>query len=176
MGHDAALDALIDEAMKKSPVMWVEESEPVRRRAFWHVWLDRHSYVVTGLDEQPDPGFDEAEPVRIVVRSKDNVHRLVVFGAIVTRMSPVDVDWDAATAALASARLNLRDAEHAPARWATDLGYAVYRITPTGEVFEAPGEYSSSSHRAEPVLTPATTSARRPWVLHKRGNSGRPLS
>lgn len=176
VGQD--LDALVDEALKKSGLVWllVTTAEgDQRQQAVWHVWTGGNAYVLTGPGEQPDPGLAEADRVEVVVRSKDTTQRLVAFLATVSVVSPTDDDWEAATAELAKSRLNLSDAEHAPQRWAED-GHRVYRLTPTGDVTEQPGDYPDGSLRQAPAPSPATTRARLPRVFHRRGHSGRPLS
>jgi hypothetical protein len=167
--------ALVDEAMKKSGLIWVTTPAMPSGRAFWHAWLAPTAYLLTGPGEQPDPDWPEGSPVSVLVRSKDNAHRLVSWDAIITRVDPADDDWDAATAALVAGRLNLRESQTAPARWA-EGGALVYRLQPAGTLGERPGTYSDASHREAPVPTTATTVTGKPWVLHKRGHSGRPLS
>ncbi|MBA2773665.1 MAG: hypothetical protein H0U36_06425 [Nocardioidaceae bacterium] len=168
--------ALIDEALKKSALIWLTRDPPRREQAFWHAWVDGLAYLLTGPGEQPDPGLQEGERLRLVVRSKDTVQRLVVVDATAHRLQPDDDDWEAATAALAAGRLNLAHAEQAPARWAGDAATAIYRLTLGKQLVEGPGHYADTAHRATPSPTPATTATRRPWVLHKRGGSGRRLS
>lgn len=167
--------ALVDEAMKKSGLIWVTTPAMPSGRAFWHAWLTPTAYLLTGAGEQPDPDWTDGSPVSVLIRSKDNAHRLVSWDAVVTRVDPADEDWDAATTALVAGRLNLRESDSAPARWA-EGGATVYRLQPAGTLGEKPGSYSDSSHREAPVATAATTVTSKPWVLHKRGHSGRPLS
>ncbi len=167
---------LVDEAAKKSALLWLQTPAAPAGRAVWHVWLDEHAYVLTGGGEQPDPGLAATSSVVVVVRSKDTTNRLLTFTADVTTVTPEDVDWPAATIELARARLNLRDAEHAPSRWAQDPAYRIFRLTRRGALRERPGAYDADSHRAAPVPSPATTKTRSPRVLHRRGGSGRPLS
>lgn len=162
--------------MKKCALIWLTRERPWREHAFWHAWVDGRAYLLTGPGEQPDPGLHEGEQLRLVVRSKDTVQRLVVVDATADRLQPDDADWGGATAALATGRLNLSHAEQAPARWADDPATAIYRLTLGTELIEGPGQYADSAHRAAPAPTPATTATRRPWVLHKRGKRGRPLS
>ncbi|MGI8888758.1 MAG: hypothetical protein ACR2GB_07290 [Nocardioidaceae bacterium] len=186
MGPDIATQALVDEAMRKSALIWLEWPGLPVGRAVWHVWLEGRAYVLTRLTssmaqpdgdrEQPDPGFAGGDVVLVVVRSKDNEARLVTFDAEVTLVVPADGDWQAATAALAAGRLNLRNAEDAPRRWAADDGVRIYRLTPDGTVHERPGDCAASSLRAAPVATPATTAGPPPRVFHRRGGTGRPLS
>ncbi len=171
----ASEQALVGEAMKKSGLIWVTTPAVPAGRAFWHVWLDETAYVLTGPDEQPDPEWPDGAPVSVLVRSKDNVHRLVTWDAIVTAVDPGDEDWQAAATALAAGRLNLSDSQRAPQRWAAGSA-RIYRLTSTGTLGERPGSYSDASHRAAPLATSATTTVGKPWVLHKRGGSGRSLS
>lgn len=174
---EQALDeALADEAMKKSGLIWVEPAADLPAQAVWHVWVEGRAYVLTGPGEQPDPGLVPGQPARVIVRSKDNAHRLVSFAAEVATVSETEDDWGPATAALAAGRLNLRDAEGAPARWSTDAATTIYRLTPDQQLHEGPGRYDDASGREAPVATSATTTRRRPWVLHRRGGSGRALS
>lgn len=176
MGSDIETTALIDEAMKKSALVWLRWSDPLRTQAFWHAWLGGHAYLLTGPGEQPDPGLQEGQHVEVVVRSKDNAQRLVVFSAHARRLGPHDGDWPAATSSLASTRLNLTDAVEAPERWANDDMTVIYRLSPDGHVLQRPGSYPDESGRTIPVPTPATTAGKPPRVLHRRGTSGRPLS
>lgn len=168
--------ALVDEAAKKSALLWLQTPTAPAAQAVWHAWLDGHAYVLTGGGEQPDPGLATASSVVVVVRSKDTTNRLLSFTADVTTVTPEDDDWPGATGELARSRLNLRDAEHAPSRWAGDPAYRIFRLTRHGALRERPGEYGAESHRAPPVPSPATTKTRSPHVLHRRGGSGRPLS
>lgn len=165
--------ALLDEALKKGALVWVEIGG--RSHARWHAWTNDHVYLLTGPGEQPDPGLGLVRSVSVLVRSKDNRHRLIGFDADVSVVGPPDGDWGPATSELARVRLNLEDAEHAPERWAT-LAFAIYRLNPRLPLSESSDDLPSASHRAAPVPTSATTAGRRPFVLHRRGGSGRPLS
>jgi hypothetical protein len=177
VGPSAAVTPLVDEALKKSGLIWLREVGSQQMRAYWHAWVDGKVYLLTGTGEQPDPKMLEMTHVDVLVRSKDTGHRLVVFRAVVSLLLATDSDWPAASAELAKGRLNLSDAEHAPARWSADPGTNCYRLTPTGEVLEGPdGSYPSDSLRAAPVESPATTKGRLPWVLHRRDTRRRPLS
>jgi hypothetical protein len=176
VGSDFDTTALVDEAMKRSGLVWLRWSEPPRTQAFWHNWLGGHAYLLTGPGEQPDPRLDEDERVEVIVRSKDNAQRLVVFPASATRLRPQDDDWPEATSSLAAARLNLSNAADAPSRWAADDETAIYRLAPGDHLIQRPGSYPDESGRATPVTTPATTAGKPPRVLHRRGTSGPPLS
>lgn len=176
MGSDFETTALVAEAMKRSGLVWLRWSDPPRTQAFWHSWLGGRAYLLTGPGEQPDPRLDEGERVEVIVRSKDNAQRLVVYPASATRLRPQDDDWTEATSSLASARLNLSDATHAPERWSTDEGTRIYRLAPGSELLQGPDSYLDESGRATPVPTSATTAGKPPRVLHRRGGSGPPLS
>lgn len=191
---EASNHALIDEAMKKSGLIWVYTPRSPGGRALWHVWLEGNAYVLTRVPdattsaerdayeqlgantEQPDPGLADGATVWVVVRSKDDAHRLISLAVKAHEVRPHDPDWSAASSELAKSRLNLRDPEDAPRRWAPEARFRIYRLTPTGEVGERPGSYDSTAHRAAPVVTPATTAGKPPRVLHRRGHHGRPLS
>jgi hypothetical protein len=168
--------ALVDEALKKSGLVWVQTATAPAGRAVWHSWLDDAIYLVTGGTEQPDPGLIAGQVATVVVRSKETTSRLVTVGAVVESLTPGDSDWEAAIADLAKTRLNLVDPAGASARWATDPIYRLYRLRPFGPLIEGPGTYSAESRRAAPVPTPATTAGAKPKVLHRRHGSGRPLS
>lgn len=173
MGPDNITTALVDEAMKKSGLIWLRPPEG-RSQAVWHVWRAGAAYVLTGPGEQPNPGLTDGGSVEVTVRSKDNWHLLVVLVAAVELRAVAD-DPDAADE-LAKTRLNLSDAEHAPSRWAKPgSGFEIYRLTPTA-VTAAYGDFGDESRRAAPVASPATTRGRLPKVFHRRGHSGRRLS
>jgi hypothetical protein len=171
--RDSSERAVLDEALKKGALVWVQVG--ARNNARWHVWTGEHVYVLTGGDEQPDPGLMPGTMTRVVVRSKDNQHRLIAFDADVSRLAAGDEDWAVATAELAKQRLNLNDAEHAANRWATPQ-FSIFRLTPRLPLVQGVDDVPSESHRARPVPTAATTSGRKPYVVHRRHGSGRPLS
>jgi hypothetical protein len=176
VGPDIAGKALVDEAMKKAGLLWIGLAGSDQMRAYWHAWVDGKVYLLTGGAEQPDPGWSERSLVDVLVRSKDTGHRLVVFRASATLLLGTDSDWEAASTELAKKRLNLSNAEGAPARWLADRSVRCYRLTLTSEVLEGPDGYPSTSLRAEPVPSSATTRSRLPWVLHRRDSRQRPLS
>ena len=69
--------ALVEEATKKSGLMWIDVPGLPQPRAAWHIWhsTPEHggaAYLVTGGEgEQPLPGLPEAERVTVTVGSKD---------------------------------------------------------------------------------------------------------
>ena len=168
--------ALIDEALKKSGVIWLQTRATPEGQGFWHVWLDNTIYLLTGGPEQPDGALSVGDIVTVVVRSKETTARLISFGAGVSDLLPEDADWSAAAAALATGRLNLHDSPGAPDRWADDPAIRLIRLTPSSPDGERPRNYSDVSHRAAPRPTTATTAGPKPRILHRRHGSGRPLS
>jgi hypothetical protein len=168
----AADQALVDEALKKSGLIWIRTPDSPAGQAVWHSWLDGAIYLVTGGEEQPDPGLLDVG----VARSKETTSRLVTFAAAVEPLRPEAPDWVPAVADLAKTRLNLHDGENVPDRWATDARYRLYRLSPVGPLLEGPGAYPTESHRAAPVPTGATTAGPKPKILHRRHGSGSALS
>src|SRR5260370_28024499 len=72
--------ALIEEACKKSGLIWVAVPG-ARDRAAWHVWHEHEGqgavYVVVGGGEQALPGLADGITVRVTMRSKDKGGPLV---------------------------------------------------------------------------------------------------
>ncbi|WP_030451814.1 hypothetical protein, partial [Herbidospora cretacea] len=118
--------ALIEDAAKRSSVLWVVLPEGTRLA--WHVWHDDAIYLVVGGGEQNLPGLTAQHEIEVVLRSKDNGAQLVRFPAAVEvvdqKASPEVI------AALAKERLNAPDAAGLPARWAKRS--SVVRLRPTG--------------------------------------------
>ncbi|MFD5348029.1 hypothetical protein ACFWJY_30855, partial [Streptomyces anulatus] len=77
---DAAADllerALVEEATKKSGLVWVRGDGPAR--AVWHVWHDGAAHLVGGgPGEQPLPeGLADGGRAEVTVRSKDKGGRI----------------------------------------------------------------------------------------------------
>ncbi|MGV9879710.1 hypothetical protein [Streptomyces sp. NPDC003006] len=143
--------ALIEEAGKKSGLIWVQgEGSPAR--ALWHVWHDGAAHVVgDGPGEQPLPGLVDGGLAEVTVRSKDKGGRVVAWTATVRELAPGSEAWKAAVAELKGKRLNAVDAERIASRWASEC--RVVRLTPRGAV----GELPSGSLAAAPLVTGATT-------------------
>ncbi|MFB7912690.1 hypothetical protein [Streptomyces sp. NPDC056061] len=161
--------ALVEEATKKSGLVWVRGTGPAR--ALWHVWHEGAAHLVgDGPGEQPfPPGLTDGSVAEVTVRSKDKGGRLISWTAAVTELSPHSEEWEAAVAELKGKRLNAPDAERMPERWAREC--RVLRLTP--------GEFSTrlpdGSLAAAPLPSPAIT--RRPVPaglprLLKRGRKG----
>lgn len=159
--------ALLEEAAKKSAVLWLTLPGLPQPRAAWHIWHEGAAYVLTGGEgEQPLPGLPETDRVTVILRGKDKGGRLIAWVAAVESVEPESEDWAAVVPLLAKERLNAVDGEEQPARWAT--GSYILRLTPTGEVPETPAAPRADYATVRPVPTPATTSGRNPFMLGAR--------
>jgi hypothetical protein len=158
--------ALVEEATKRSGLVWLALPDLPQPRAAWHVWHDGAAYVVTGGIEQPLPGLPEAERVTVTVRSKDKGGRIVSWVAAVQEVAPESDEWAAVVPLLAKERLNAPDGEAQTERWAQEA--FVMRLTPTGEVTEAPGEMPAGYAAVRPVPSPATSVGRSPFMVGGR--------
>ncbi|KOT58715.1 MULTISPECIES: hypothetical protein [Streptomyces] len=173
----ALLDrALIEEATKKSGLIWVRGATGPAR-ALWHVWHDGAACVVgtdgdgTGraagpADEQPlhDLGLVDGGTATVTVRSKDKGGRLVSWQARVSELTPDGEAWQAAVEDLKGKRLNAPDAETMPRRWAREC--RVLKLAPITEA-AAHTDFDDSSRAAVPLPTPATTRRPIPAALPK---------
>ncbi|MEU0834659.1 hypothetical protein ACNPQM_18050 [Streptomyces sp. NPDC056231] len=146
--------ALVEEATKKSGLIWVRGTGPAR--ALWHVWHEGAAHLVgDGPGEQPLPaGLTDGSAAEVTVRSKDKGGRLIAWTAAVTELAPHSEEWEAAVAELKGKRLNAPDAEQMTERWAREC--RILRLTPG----EFRTELPDVSHAAAPLPTRATT--RRP--------------
>ncbi|ANW21857.1 hypothetical protein I3J09_08775 [Streptomyces clavuligerus] len=152
-GHPFLGPALVEEATRKSGLIWVRGQGP--ERALWHVWHDGAAYVVgDGAGEQPLPGLTSGETAEITVRSKDKGGRLVAWTASVDELEPRSAAWEAVVPELKGKRLNAVAAEEMPERWARDC--RVLRLAPLTSTTELP----DGSLAAPPLPSAATT--RRP--------------
>ncbi|MFC7843838.1 hypothetical protein [Streptomyces sp. NPDC057382] len=146
--------ALVEEATKKSGLVWVQGPDGPAR-ALWHVWHRGAACLVgDGPGEQPLPGLADGGEARVTVRSKDKGGRLVSWTARITQLRPGTEAWEAAVAELKGKRLNAPDGEAMTERWAREC--RVLRLEPTGAREPLP----DGSLAEAPVPTPATT--RRP--------------
>lgn len=70
---DELLDqALVEEATKKSGLVWVRGADVPSARALWHVWHEGAACLVgDGPGEQPLPGLADGAFAEVTVRSKD---------------------------------------------------------------------------------------------------------
>ncbi len=158
--------ALVDEAGRKSSVLWVAVPGATQPLGAWHVWLDGAAVVVHEGDEQKLPGLRDTGRAELVLRSKDKGGLLVQVPVRVVPLEPGTDAWESAVAALHAARQSAPDGEAQPARWAATC--LVTRLEPDGPATEAPGAYGSADRRAAPVPTDATTLHGRPMVLGRR--------
>ncbi|GAA0478215.1 hypothetical protein ABZ951_28605 [Streptomyces sp. NPDC046215] len=160
--------ALIEEATKKSGLIWVRG--PVGpSRALWHVWHDGAAHVVGGPGEQPvaDLGLTDGGAATVTVRSKDKGGRLVTWSARVGEPAARSEEWTAAVAELKGKRLNAPDAERIEERWAREC--RVLRLEPSGATSSLPDD----SQAAVPLPTPATTREPMPAALPRLLRKGR---
>jgi hypothetical protein len=168
-GEARLLTALVEEACRRSGVIWLQVEGGDRAHAAWHTWHDGAVHVVTGGAEQPLPDLAAAAHVRVTVPSKDTRARLVTWVAKATTLAPETEEWATAAAALHATRLNAPDGEDQPARWARES--TILRLEPTTEVLEHPGAAPTDSHAAPPAPSPATTRGKLPFVLGRRARS-----
>ena len=175
----AATDALIEDAMKKSGLVWVvavgATTADGREQPVWHVWHDGAVYVLTGGLEQPVPGGidlladDESSRARVTARGKGPSGRVLTVETTVEKVAAGSEEWEALVPSLVSGRLNLPDGEDAPRRWATEC--TLWRLRPTGTIVETAAEPDTASHAAPPPPTRARSRVPRP--LHLRGRPAR---
>ncbi|MGW0881147.1 hypothetical protein [Streptomyces sp. NPDC002671] len=149
----ALLDqALIEEATKKSGLIWVRGAGAPAARALWHAWVEGAVCLVgDGPGEQPLPELTDGGPAEVTVRSKDKGGRLVTWPATVTELRSGSPEWEAAVTELKGKRLNAHDGEEMPARWAREC--RVLRLVPAG----APAPLPDDSLAERPLPSPATT-------------------
>jgi hypothetical protein len=163
---DAAHPALIEESMKRTSLVWLDYERGVPPRPAWHAWNDGAAFVVSGGPEQKLPGIGDARRVVVITRAKDSRARLVSWVAAAETLLPWTDEWNQAVDILRPQRLNAATGGALADVWAGES--TITRLAPTGEVVEGPGDYSTSSHAAPPLPSPATTVAASPWVMHRR--------
>jgi hypothetical protein len=164
--------ALVEEATKKSGLIWVRGAGAPAARALWHVWHEGAACVVgDGPGEQPLPGLADGGTAEVTVRSKDKGGRIVAWPARAVELAPGSEAWEAAVAELKGKRLNAPDGEAMTARWSREC--RVLRLEPTGASTALP----DGSLAEAPLPTPATTRrpipAALPRLLLKRKRSKR---
>lgn len=158
--------ALVEEATKKSGLVWVQGSDGPAR-ALWHVWHEGAACLVgDGPGEQPLPGLADGAEARVTVRSKDKGGRLVSWTARVTQLAPGSEAWDAAVAELKGKRLNAPDGEAMTARWAREC--RVLRLEPTGTTAPLPDDSLSEPPLPTPAITRRPIPAGLPRLLLKK--------
>jgi len=140
--------ALVEEATKKSGLIWVRGAEAAAR-ALWHVWHEGAACVIgDGPGEQPLPGLADGGSAEVTVRSKDKGGRLVSWTAKVVELASGSEAWEATVAELKGKRLNAPDGEAMPERWAREC--RVLRLEPTGATAAAPGTPAPSAPASLP--------------------------
>ncbi|MCZ0209174.1 hypothetical protein OZK63_27600 [Streptomyces sp. UMAF16] len=160
--------ALIEEAVKKSGLIWVRGAGAPAARALWHVWHEGAVCVVgDGPGEQPLAGLADGSLAEVSVRSKDKGGRLVTFPATVSEVASGSEEWEAAVAELKGKRLNAPDGEEMPARWAREC--RVLRLVPTGAVTPLPDGNLAERPGPTPVTTRSPVPAGLPKLLMRRG-------
>ncbi|MFD8701412.1 hypothetical protein ACFV1W_02165 [Kitasatospora sp. NPDC059648] len=150
--------ALLEEAAKKSGLLWVRADGESQARPLWHAWHDGAVVVVGGGAEQPLHGLTAGAGALVTVRSKDKGGRLTGWNAEVVELAPNGEAWLGAVEELKGKRLNAPDTDAIAERWAREC--RVLRLQPAGALTERPGAMPDGSHAARPMPTPATT--RRP--------------
>ncbi|AWI30814.1 hypothetical protein E3E14_23495 [Streptomyces sp. ICN441] len=158
--------ALVEEATKKSGLIWVRGTGP--DRALWHAWHDGAAHVVgDGPGEQPLPGLTGGSTAEVTVRSKDKGGRVVSWTAAVTELTPGSEAWEAAVGELKGKRLNAPDGERMTERWRREC--RVLRLEPR----ESTTEHPEGSLAAAPLPSPATTRRPVPAALPRLLGLGR---
>jgi hypothetical protein len=165
---DPALEAaLVEEATKKSDLAWIGadvEAGGIPPRPVWHVWAEGALHLVVGPSEQELPGVEAGDMVRVTLRSKDKGGRLVTWRGRVDVVEPGTPAWDTVVPALHAARLNQRDGEEQPRRWAREA--RVLRVEPVGRPVETPDGAMPTGSGAAPVPpSPRTTTRRAPRMV-----------
>lgn len=158
--------ALVEEATKKSGLVWVQGPDGPAR-ALWHVWHEGAACLVgDGPGEQPLPGLADGTEAQVTVRSKDKGGRLVSWRARVTELAPGSEAWDAAVAELKGKRLNAPDGEAMTDRWAREC--RVLRLEPTGTTAPLPDDSLSEPPLPTPAITRRPIPAGLPRLLLKK--------
>ncbi|MFI7575016.1 hypothetical protein [Micromonospora sp. NPDC049497] len=168
MGEDAGVDPrstpLVDEALKKAAVAWVNvPGGPAY--GLWCVPLEGALFVVSGPGEQSAPGLADATEAQVTLRG-DHGGRIVTWPARVTRLAPGTEHWDTTAPLVAAKRLNARGtAADLVARWAAD-GCALNQLTPAGDPL-AGAALPAESLAEVPRETPVVRATRKPFRLHR---------
>lgn len=175
-GPPALVPPIIDAATKKSDLVWISvPDQPAasgqQTRPAWHVWHQGAVYLVFDGSEQRMPGLADADSVVVTVRSKDKGGTVVSWRGAVELVPPGSPAWQEVTPLLVGKRLNNRDGDAAPDRWARECRVA--RLVPTGDLLEEPGRVRADSRREVPAPTPAATETRVPITFHSRPRARR---
>jgi hypothetical protein len=125
--------AVLDEALKKSTVVWVEVpgegGTGERAVPVWYGTLDGRVYVLVGGSEQHVPGLAEATRAVLIARSKEQQSLVAEVEATVRVVPPEDPLFARVVPVLLPRRLNLRDGEAAADRWRKEC--TLVELTPS---------------------------------------------
>ncbi|MEO3975918.1 hypothetical protein [Streptomyces sp. CAU 1734] len=150
--------ALVEEATKKSGLVWVRGEGP--ERALWHLWHEGAMYLIgDGGDEQPLPGLTDGGTAEVTVRSKDKGGRLIAWAASVREVEPRSELWETVAPELKGKRLNAVDSDGVLDRWARDC--RLLCLTPVSSTTDLP----DGSLAAAPADSPVTTRRPAPAAL-----------
>ncbi|MCX4746905.1 hypothetical protein OG455_15470 [Kitasatospora sp. NBC_01287] len=147
--------ALLEEAVKKSGLLWVLAEGSAERRPVWHAWHQGAVVLVGDGAEQPLHGLTAGSGAEVTVRSKDKWGRLLAFPTRVAALEPGSEAWLGAVEELKGKRLNAPDTDTIADRWAREC--RVLRLEPLGPPAQRPGTMPQESHAAAPLPSPATT-------------------
>ena len=125
--------AVLDEALKKSTVVWVdvpgEGGTDGRAVPVWYGVLDGRVYVLVGGSEQHVPGLAEATRVVLIARSKEQQSLVAEVEASARVVPGSDPLFAKVAPVLLPRRLNLRDGEQAVDRWRQEC--TLVELTPS---------------------------------------------
>jgi hypothetical protein len=129
--NGAVSSALVEEATRRSGVVWLLVPGVARAQPVWHLWHEGAAHLVAGGGEQRLDGVDDGVRVLVVVRSRERqADRVVQWWATAQVRAPGTPEWDALVPLLSARRLNARDAAQQPQRWAQDS--VVLSLVPDG--------------------------------------------
>ncbi|QSB14083.1 hypothetical protein JQS43_21510 [Natronosporangium hydrolyticum] len=155
---------LIDEAMRKAAVAWVEVADQPARLV-WCVPVTGSLWLVTGPGEQQLPGLAGADRAVVTLRGSHG-GRVVSWPAAVRRLDPAGERWAELAPQLAGKRLNASgDAASLVARWAAEC--EVYEFAPAEGPVAAAGSLPDTSLAEPPRESPARRAVRTPFRLHR---------
>lgn len=102
--------SLIEEAARRSGLLWLTVPGAPGPRLVWHLWLEGAIWVLAATAddaaEQHVPGLAETEAVTVILRSKATQGRLATISARVELVGPGDPRWAAVIPVLSERRLN----------------------------------------------------------------------
>jgi hypothetical protein len=148
---------LVEEATRRSGLVWVRPDGADRACPVWHAWHDGCAWLVVGGSEQDPPGLADAGRAQVLVRSHERRSGLLVtWTAEVERVLPGTPEWEQGVPALHAARLNAADGEQQPQRWARES--TVLRLRPTGqERVPPPADDEEEGPPAQGIVMPPST-------------------